>query len=416
MERSAWKLLQLSLALPWARALDNGLALTPPMGWMTWQRYRCETNCSGAGAQRCINEELIKEMADRMAKDGWLDAGYQYINIDDCWMLPERAEGRLVPDPQRFPSGMAALGEYIHQRGLKFGTYGDIGSKTCQGLAGFHDHFEEDAQTLADWKVDYIKVDGCNENQEDMARDYPAFGAALNKTGRPIVYSCSWPAYMPHNCEKTDGCMKSLIQHCNLWRNFDDVADSWDSVKSITNFWKRLNSSDEMVQSAGPGHWNDPDMLLVGGFGLSVSEAQSQFALWSLFAAPLFMSNDLRDISQEARDILQNREVIAVNQDPLGKQGFCVAGCDGNLRVWARPLAGGDIAVIFQNLGFAGDGDSITLTTSTLPFETFRIFKARDLFAKKDLGIFREELTLYVHVSSARMICISGATEQQMVV
>lgn len=409
-------LLKLSLAIPQVFALDNGLALTPPMGWMTWQRYRCETDCSGPGAKRCINEDLIKEMADRLAEDGWLSAGYQYINIDDCWMLPERdAEGYMVPDPKRFPSGMKKLGEYIHQKGLKFGTYGDIGRKTCQGLAGFKDHFEQDANTLAEWKVDYIKVDGCNEKLEDMWRDYPAFGAALNKTGRPIVYSCSWPAYMPHKCEKTDGCMDSLVQHCNLWRNFDDVADSWDSVKSIASFWTRSNASDEMIKAAGPGHWNDPDMLLVGDFGLSASEEQTQFALWAIFAAPLFMSNNLREISVQSRDILQNTEIIAVNQDPLGKQGFCVSGCEGSRKkVWARPLAGGDVAVVLQNLGDGGDGNNIIFNASTLPWKRFHSFHARDLFAKKDLGIFHEEMTLYVHVSCCRMLRISDA-EQIMV-
>lgn len=402
------------LGVPTAVALENGLALTPPMGWMTWQRYRCNMDCD-SDPSTCINEQLIKEMADRMAEDGWLEAGYRYVSIDDCWMTKERdAQGRQVADPKRFPSGMAALGDYIHGKGLKFATYGDIGAKTCQGFTGFQGHFEQDAQTFAEWKVDYLKVDGCFESPKDMARDYPAFGAALNQTGRPIVYSCSWPAYMPSHCEKSDHCMDSLVEHCNLWRNFDDVQDSWDSVKSIANFWRRRNASDEMVRAAGPGHWNDPDMLLVGDFGLSPSQEQTQFALWAIWAAPLFMSNNLRDIKQSSKEILLNREIIAVNQDLLGHQGFCVGGCDGDLRIWAKPLVGGETAAVLQNLQEGGDGENITLTMAMLPWKSRRIFKARDLFAQQDLGLFREELTLYVHVNSCRMVRLSDVIEMMV--
>eukprot|EP00913_Durusdinium_trenchii_P016368 g15385.t1 len=349
------------------------------MGWMTWQRYRCNMDCD-SDPSTCINEQLIKEMADRMAEDGWLEAGYRYVSIDDCWMTKERdAQGRQVADPKRFPSGMAALGDYIH------GTPG--------------------ARTLA---PSGSRATGRSvpTRGQDMARDYPAFGAALNQTGRPIVYSCSWPAYMPSHCEKSDHCMDSLVEHCNLWRNFDDVQDSWDSepwlkrkrragtgpgprgVKSIANFWRRRNASDEMVRAAGPGHWNDPDMLLVGDFGLSPSQEQTQFALWAIWAAPLFMSNNLRDIKQSSKEILLNREIIA--QDLLGHQGFCVGGCDGDLRIWAKPLVGGETAAVLQNLQEGGDGENITLTMAMLPWKSRRIFKARDLFAQQDRSVINE--------------------------
>eukprot|EP00933_Yihiella_yeosuensis_P046336 TRINITY_DN41854_c0_g1_i1.p1 TRINITY_DN41854_c0_g1~~TRINITY_DN41854_c0_g1_i1.p1 ORF type:complete len:419 (+),score=67.14 TRINITY_DN41854_c0_g1_i1:179-1258(+) len=355
-------------------------------------------------------------MADRLAKDGWLDAGYAQVSIDDCWpsLQRDKKTGRQVPDPVRFPSGMAALGKYIHDRGLTFGTYSDIGTMTCGGYPGMKGNFELDAETFASWGVDYIKVDGCYENTSTMAADYPAFGKALNKSGRQITYSCSWPAYMPHNCEGSDGCMASLVEHCNLWRNYADVIDTWDSVQGIINFWKRNNSDNEFVKSAGPGHWNDPDMLMIGNFGLSHSEEQTQFALWAIFAAPLFMSTDLREISESSKAILQNKEIIAVNQDKLGRQGYCAAGCDSNLRVWVRQLENGDAAVVLQNQGGFGDGSDMMVSSAMVPwFPKSASFKARDLYAHTDLGESSDTLSLYVHVNSVRMLRLSPAKYQE---
>lgn len=379
------------------------------MGWMTWERYTCTTNCSGEGATRCINEDLIKAMADQLASGGWREAGYAQVSIDDCWAMQERdSNGRQQPDHTRFPSGMAALGKYIHDRELRFGTYSDIGSSTCAGVVGLKDHFEIDADTFASWGVDYIKVDGCNEKLTDMQRDYPAFGQALNKTGRPIVYSCSWPAYMPHRCEGADSCLAPLIEHCNLWRNYNDISDGWQSVSDIINFWKRNSSNDAMVTAAGPGHWNDPDMLMIGNFGLSEAEEQTQFALWAIFAAPLFMSNDLRQISDSSKAILLNREIIAVNQDMLGKQGYCAAGCTGDLRVWVRELQNGDAAVALQNAGNFGDGAEVSVSVDMLPwFPKGSHFKARDLYQHADLGMFPGKTSVYVHVSSVKMLRLS---------
>lgn len=408
--RVAWLLLA-GLART-SRGLDNGLARTPPMGWMTWERYACTTDCSGEGAERCINEQLIKAMADRLADDGWRDAGYAQVSIDDCWALPTRdPQGRQQPDPARFPSGMKALGDYIHSKGLKFGHYSDIGAATCAGLMGMKGNFDLDAQTFADWGVDYLKVDGCNEESKDMAADYPALGAALNSTGRPIVYSCSWPAYMPHRCEGADGCMASLVKHCNLWRNYNDIRDGWESVSDIISFWNRPSSSDEMVAAAGPGHWNDADTLVVGNFGLSQYEEQAQFALWCMFASPLFLSNDLRDMPQTSKDILMNREVIAVNQDPLGRQGYCAAGCASGLRTWVRQLHNGDAAVVLQNTGNFGDGANISVKAADVPWlQPGATWSVRDLFAHQDLlPVSSGILTSYVHESSVRMLRLSAA-------
>jgi len=294
--------------------LDNGLALTPPMGWMTWERFRCNTDCE-AYPDDCISENLLKTQAQMMVSKGFLKAGYEYIIVDDCWLSHKRdSNGELQPDPKRFPSGMKALGDYIHGLGLKFGIYEDYGNFTCGGYPGVLGHLQTDAKTLASWGADYIKLDGCYADLNDMEQGYPEFGKHLNETGRPIVYSCSWPAYWGDKIPNYPAIAKS----CNLWRNYGDIQDSYDDVLDIVDHYG--DHQDEFAQFAGPGQWNDPDMLIIGDFSLSYDQSQTQMALWSVLAAPLIMSNDLRTIRPEFVEILQNPDVIKINQDPLGHQ------------------------------------------------------------------------------------------------
>ncbi|NWX70275.1 NAGAB acetylgalactosaminidase, partial [Alca torda] len=309
--------LAVALALP-SVALENGLALTPPMGWLAWERFRCNVDCR-EDPRNCISETLFYEMADRLAEDGWRDLGYKYINIDDCWSAKQRdAAGQLVPDPERFPRGIKALADYVHARGLKLGIYGDLGILTCGGYPGTTlDRVEQDAQTFAEWGVDMLKLDGCYSSGEEQAKGYPEMARALNATGRPIVYSCSWPAYQGGLPPKVNYTI--LAEVCNLWRNYDDIQDSWDSVLSILDWF--FANQDVLQPVAGPGHWNDPDMLIIGNFGLSYEQSRSQMALWTVMAAPLLMSTDLHTISPSAKEILQNRLMIQINQDPLGIQG-----------------------------------------------------------------------------------------------
>ncbi|KFO93718.1 Alpha-N-acetylgalactosaminidase, partial [Buceros rhinoceros silvestris] len=264
------------------------------------------------------SEMLFFEMADRLAEDGWRELGYEYINIDDCWSAMRRdAAGRLVPDPERFPSG-TLLSSQVHARGLKLGIYSDLGKLTCGGYPGTTlDRVKQDAQTFAEWGVDMLKLDGCYSSGEEQAEGYPEMAKALNATGRPIVYSCSWPAYQGGLPPKVNYTI--LAEICNLWRNYGDIQDSWDSVLSILD-WFSANQ-DVLQPAAGPGHWNDPDMLIIGNFGLSYEQSRSQMALWTVMAAPLLMSTDLRTISPSAKEILQNRLMIKINQDPLGIQG-----------------------------------------------------------------------------------------------
>ncbi|EHB15839.1 Alpha-galactosidase A, partial [Heterocephalus glaber] len=344
-----------------ARALNNGLAKTPTMGWLHWERFMCNLNCQEE-PDSCISEQLFMQMAELMVSDGWKDVGYEYLCIDDCWMAPQRdSEDRLQADPQRFPGGIRHLANYVHSKGLKLGIYADVGNKTCAGFPGSFGHYDLDAQTFADWGVDLLKFDGCYcDSIKHLENGYKYMSLALNRTGRSIVYSCEWPFYLwPfHKPNYT-----TIRQYCNHWRNFVDVSDSWESIKSILD-WTSFHQ-EKIVDVAGPGGWNDPDMLVIGNFGLSWDQQVTQMALWAIMAAPLLMSNDLRQISPQAKDLLQNKDVIAINQDPLGKQGYRLRKED-NIEVWERPLSNLAWAVAVRNLQEIGGPHFYTITIVSL--------------------------------------------------
>uniref|UniRef100_A0A8C7YS43 Alpha-galactosidase n=1 Tax=Oryzias sinensis TaxID=183150 RepID=A0A8C7YS43_9TELE len=325
-------------------ALNNGLMRTPPMGWLAWERFRCDIDCQN-DPKNCISENLFMDMADRLSEDGWRELGYVYINIDDCWSSMERDEnGRLQPDPKRFPGGIHKLARYMHDRGLKLGIYGDMGTHTCGGYPGTTlDKIQIDAQTFADWEVDMFKFDGCYSNATEQEQGYPLMSKALNATGRPIGYSCSWPAYVGGLPPKVN--YTQLGEICNLWRNYDDIQDSWDSVLNIIDWF--FDNQDALQPAAGPGRWNDPDMLIIGDFGLSLDQSRSQMALWSIMAAPLFMSNDLRTISSGAQSILQNKIAIGINQDAMGMAGRRILKEKSGIEVFWRPLSNNASALVF---------------------------------------------------------------------
>ncbi|XP_072040647.1 alpha-N-acetylgalactosaminidase-like isoform X6 [Amphiura filiformis] len=319
-----------------ANALDNGLARTPPMGWLAWERFRCNVNCT-ADPKNCVSEKLFMEMADRLVEDGYKDAGYEYVNIDDCWMAKQRdANNKLYADPERFPSGIKGLADYIHSKGLKLGIYTAYGNFTCQGYPASGMHLELDAQTFAEWGVDMLKMDGCKQmDRHTMKKGYPQMTKYLNATGRPILFSCSWPDY-----ERGAGIPINytlVAENCNIWRNYVDIQDSWQSVLSIIDYYAK--EQDTLVPVAGPGNFNDPDMLIIGDFSLSVEQAKAQMAMWAILAAPLLMSNDLRTITPEYRDILLNKDVIAISQDNAGIMGKRVLQVDG-VDVWTRDCGG----------------------------------------------------------------------------
>ncbi|XP_037100645.1 alpha-N-acetylgalactosaminidase [Syngnathus acus] len=325
-------------------ALDNGLMRTPPMGWLAWERFRCDLDCEN-DPKNCISENLFTDMADRLSEDGWRELGYVYVNIDDCWSSMQRDErGRLQADPKRFPGGIRRLSRYMHDRGLKLGIYGDMGTHTCGGYPGTPlDKIEVDAQTFAEWEVDMLKFDGCYSNAKEQEQGYPLMSKALNATGRPIGYSCSWPAYQGGLPPKVNYGLLAKI--CNVWRNYNDIQDSWDSVLNIVDWF--FDNQDVLIAAAGPGRWNDPDMLIIGDFGLSMEQSRSQMALWAIMAAPIFMSNDLRTISSGARSILQNKMAIRINQDPLGLQGRRILKEKSGIEVFWRPLSNNASALVF---------------------------------------------------------------------
>ncbi|KAM6143978.1 alpha-galactosidase A [Erethizon dorsatum] len=380
-----------------ARALNNGLARTPTMGWLHWERFMCNLNCQEE-PDSCISEQLFMQIAELMVSDGWKDVGYEYLCIDDCWMAPQRdSEDRLQADPQRFPGGIRRLANYVHSKGLKLGIYADVGNKTCAGFPGSFGHYDLDAQTFADWGVDLLKFDGCYcDSIKHLENGYKYMSLALNRTGRSIVYSCEWPLYLwPfHKPNYTN-----IQQYCNHWRNFDDVSDSWQSIKRILDWTS--SHQEKIVDVAGPGGWNDPDMLVIGNFGLSWDQQITQMALWAIMAAPLLMSNDLRQISPQAKALLQNKDVIAINQDPLGKQGYRLRKED-NIEVWERPLSNLAWAIAMRNLQEIGGPRSYTITIVSLGRGVAcnpGCFITQLLPVKKELGFYEWTSSLKTHIN-----------------
>ncbi|MGA3074419.1 MAG: alpha-galactosidase [Bryobacteraceae bacterium] len=348
------------------QALDNGLARTPPMGWNSWNKFACN-----------VSEDLIKQAADAMVSSGMQDAGYQYVVIDDCWQVDRDAQGNIVPDAKRFPAGIKAVADYVHAKGLKFGIYSDAGTGTCQNRPGGRGYEFQDARQYAAWGVDYLKYDWCNHSTQDSQASYSIMRDALKKSGRPIVFSlCEWGSTKPWLWAGEVG---------NLWRSTGDISDKWDTGEKRDGLGvvQILDLQDGLQSYAGPGHWNDPDMLEVGNGGMSLTEYRAHFSMWCLLAAPLLAGNDIRSMSADIHDILTNKEVIAIDQDPLGREGRRVKRADG-LEVWAKQLADGGRAVALLNR--TGAEAKITASWTDLGYPDHVPAKVRDLWAKKDLG------------------------------
>jgi len=286
-----------------------------------------------------------------MVTGGYLEAGYQYVIIDDCWMAEQRdAEGRLQADPVRFGKGIKALADFVHERGLKFGIYEDAGEKTCQQLPGSLGHEKVDVATFASWGVDYLKLDGCypyQNNASQFDHSYPLFGEILNATSRPIVFSCEWAWWVDRNCgpAKYTDChpanYPAIRDVCNLERPMDDISPEWPSLLKTIDYFDGIQ--DQLIATAGPGAWHDPDMLLAGENGISPDQAKLQMAIWSIWSAPLLISTDIRVMRQPFKDILLNKAVIAIDQDPLGIMGRRVIRT-GTISVYVKPVTPVDTA------------------------------------------------------------------------
>ena len=344
------------------RRVDNGLARTPPMGWNSWNHFGCN-----------VSAQLIREVADAMVANGMRDAGYQYVTIDDCWQVARDAKGVIVADSARFPGGIKPLADYVHSKGLKFGIYTDAGRLTCERRPGSYGYEDLDAKTYAQWGVDYVKIDWCNAEGIDAPTQYAKIRDALAKSGRPIVYSiCEWGSNRPWEWAPKVG---------NLWRTTGDIADRWTSMLGI------FDLSSQYWHVAKPGAWNDPDMLEVGNGGMTRDEYRAHFSLWAIMAAPLIAGNDVRTmrdstrVAATTRDILLNKDVIAVDQDSLGVQGMIYQNSPPELQVWMKPMADGSRAVVLLNR--ASVASVITVNWRTIGLKT-KEARVRDLWAHTD--------------------------------
>jgi len=357
----------LGLCMVYAQKFDN-LALTPPMGWNSWNTFGCD-----------VDEDLIKEIADALVSSGMQAAGYEYIVVDDCWQIGRDSQGNIIVDPDRFPSGMKAIGDYLHARGLKFGLYSDAGTNTCQGRPGSRGHEYQDARTYAAWGVDYVKYDWCYTGTQDPQASYTTMRDALYAAGRPVVFSmCEWGLSQPWEWA-TD------IAH--LWRTTGDIQANWAVPDARQGkVWGggviiNLDMQEGLERHAGPGHWNDPDMLQVGNGTLTESENRAHLSLWCMLAAPLMAGNDLRNMEKATLEILTNREVIAIDQDSLGRQGHKIKD-DGEFEIYMKPLAGGDVAICLFNR----HNKPLAVDFDWKEVGIRRKYRLRDLWKQQEVG------------------------------
>jgi len=307
------------------------LAKTPPMGWNSWNKFGCN-----------VSESLIREMADAMVSSGMKDAGYEYIVIDDCWQVGRDENGNILADKDRFPNGMKALADYIHEKGLKFGLYSCAGSMTCQGRPGSRGYQYQDALQYAKWGVDYLKYDWCYDEGQNAKAAYRTMSDALKTCGRPIVLSiCEWGDNKPWEWGAGIG---------HLWRITPDIRDCFDCSFNWggVGVLQILDKAVQIADAAGPGHWNDLEMLEIGNGNQTETEYRSHMAIWCMMAAPLMAGNDLRNMEPLTHDILCNPEALAINQDSLGRSGFRYLTLN-DVEILVKALANGDVAFLFLN-------------------------------------------------------------------
>jgi len=364
-----------------ALAQEKAAALTPPMGWNSWNHFACNVTAAD-----------VRSAADALVSSGMKNAGYIYVNIDDCWQGKRDAQG-VIHANEKFPD-MKALSDYVHAKGLKLGIYSSPGPKTCAGYEGSFGHEERDAQTYADWGIDYLKYDYCSFQGDVQAEQaaYKKMHEALEKTGRSIVFSLC-----QYGMDRVWTWGPSLGG--NLWRTTGDISDDYDSMAYI-GF-----GQNGLERFAGPGHWNDPDMLEVGNGKMNRDEYRTHMSLWCLLAAPLLAGNDLAKMTPETLAILTNPEIVAVDQDPLGAQGHRAAQ-EGPLEVWVKPLTDGSKAV-----GLFNRGESVMPVTAY--FRDLGVGESaavRDLWEKRDLGVFKVRFTAQVPVHGAAMIKVNYTT------
>jgi alpha-galactosidase len=345
-----------------ANRTANGLAQTPPMGWNSWNKYGCK-----------VNEQVIRDTADAMATNGMKEAGYRYVVVDDCWHGARTADGVITADATKFPSGIKALADYVHAKGLKFGIYSDAGRKTCGGHPGSQGHEYQDALTYARWGVDYLKYDWCSTGVRNAEEAYALMADAIRATGRDMLLSmCEWGNNRPWEWGEKIG---------NMWRTTGDIRDAWKGpVTYSLGMMDIVDRNEPLYPYAGRGHWNDPDMLEVGNGGMTDTEYRTHFSLWAMMAAPLIAGNNIAAMDAKTHAILLNTEVIAVDQDRLGRQGRRIRD-DGDQEVWARDLADGSRAVLLLNRGEAPT--DIAVAWAEIGYTAKVPMQVRDLWTRK---------------------------------
>jgi alpha-galactosidase len=361
------------------------------MGWNSWNHF----NCAG------LNETVVENTALAMATNGMKAAGYQYINLDDCWQgIHVTGQGALVTDPTKFPHGMPALVSYVHSLGLKIGIYEDVGTETCEDMPGSYGHYDQVAQQFVSWGMDYVKMDYCHTTGEDPKALYTQFAQSLANANSHMVFSiCDWGNGL---------VWEWAPQLSNSWRTTPDIYDSWLSM--ITN----LDATSAFAASASPGAWNDPDMLEVGNGGMTPTEDQTQFSMWAILAAPLIAGNDLTKMTAKTLATLTNPEVIAVDQDALGKQGLLLSDHGNGLQVWSRQVMGGTVVALLNQ---SKSPASITVNWSDIGLQSEQSAAVRDLWARADLGASVGSFTANVssHAVTLLKIGASGTAPSQTV-
>lgn len=351
------------------------------MGWNSWNHYGCSPS-----------EAIIKQIASTMATNGMKAAGYEYVNIDDCWMSKSRdANGNLVADPAKFPDGMAALATYVHGLGLKLGLYEDVGTATCQGFPGSYGHYQQDINTYISWGIDYIKMDWCNTSGLNPQTQYTQFEAALTAANAKIDFSiCEWGVDSPWLWASSVG---------NSWRTTGDIGDNWTSM--VNN----LESNAAHASYAGPGGWNDPDMLEVGNGGMTATQDQTHFAMWAMSAAPLIAGNDLVGMSSTTLATLTNANIIAIDQDPLGIQGTIVNDNGNGLQVWSKAVSNGTAVALFNH---SGSTANITVEWTEVGLTSAQSVSVTNLWTGQNLGNFAGSYTASVPSDDATILLLGS--------
>lgn len=379
MKKIIFLVLSLLLVVQVSAQKWEHLADTPQMGFSTWNKF-----------QGNINEDIVKGVADAMVSTGLRDAGYTYINIDDCWHGKRDADGFITVDSAKFPHGMKELAAYVHSKGLKLGIYSDAGTETCGGMPGSLGHEYQDALQYARWNIDYLKYDWCSTTNINPQGAYQLISDALRAAGRPILLSmCEWGSSHPWKWARDIG---------HSWRTTPDIWCAFDSLRVFPGYtqfgvMQCINYNDTLRAYAGKGHWNDPDMLEVGN-GMSNNEDRAHFTMWAMMASPLIIGNDIRNMSDETKAVLLNKEVIAFDQDTLGVQGLHL--CDeSGVAFWFKPLANGDwaftllnptkkvakVSVNWQHLNFTDE----EVSKRSTDFDKF-VYKVRNVWMHKNEG------------------------------